>query len=324
MNTQSPGNTLPPRPNVLIGGPTVAERPRLAVVCEVTRSIEQDRPIHSTGVRSLRSRSEPPATQNGPFATRSSMSVEQHHRPHDWLEKRDSWHPSKTRAGGFMVFDHKGRLVAADASAELVMAALGVESSRGCRLRIDALDTSESKPSAYGKLPDWLDPEWIEPVIEGSERLGTIVQIPGAQGSIPPAQGGLPAYKLRQIIEFIDAHIEQSINLNQLAAVASLSPFHFHREFKRSTGLTPGKYIFETRIKRARTLLCESDLPLAQVAIQVGFADQSHFTAAFRKATSMTPRNYRNSNSTATQADDKGSARSWSRFAEPAAFHERN
>ena len=321
MNTQSPGNTLPPRPNVLIRGPgtAVAERPRLAVVCEVARSIEQDRPIHSTGVRSLPSGSEPP-----PFPARNSLSVEEHHRSPDWLEGRDSRHPSKAGAGGLMVFDHKGRLVAADASAELIMAALGVESSRSSRLRVDALDTSDAKASGDGKLPDWLDPEWIEPVIEGSERLGTVVQIPGLHGRIPPAQGGLPAYKLRQIIDFIDAHIEQSINLNQLAAVVSISPFHFHREFKRSTGLTPGRYIFETRIKRARTLLCESDLPLAQVAIQVGFADQSHFTAAFRKATSMTPRNYRNSNSTPRQADDKGSVRSWNRFAEPAAFHETN
>ena len=261
--------------------------------------------------------------QRVPFLAHSNMRVEQQHRlqmSQDWLERRDAWHRPETRVGGLMVFDHKGRLVAADASAELIMAALGVESSRGCRLRIDALDMSDAKPSGDGKLPDWLDPEWIEPVIEGSERLGTVVQIPRPQGSIPPAQGGLPAYKLRRIIEFIEAHIEQSINLNELAAVASLSPFHFHREFKRSTGLTPGKYIFETRIKRARTLLCESDLPLAQVAMQVGFADQSHFTAAFRKATSMTPRNYRNSNSFAKQADHEGSVRSRSRFAEAAAF----
>jgi AraC-like DNA-binding protein len=206
---------------------------------------------------------------------------------------RPSLQAPQTRAGGLMVFDHKGRLVAADACAELIMAGLGVELNCGSRLRVDALDASAARTVRDWNLPGWLNPDWIEPVIEGTERLGTVVQIP-AQRSAPTTQGGLPTYKLRQVVEFIDAHIDQAINLTQLAAVASLSPFHFHREFKRSTGLTPGKYILEARIKRAETLLRESDLPLAQVAIQVGFADQSHFTVAFRKATSMTPRIYRN------------------------------
>jgi AraC-like DNA-binding protein len=99
---------------------------------------------------------------------------------------------------------------------------------------------------------------------------------------------------LRKIVEFIHAHIDQPISLRQLASLASLSDSHFHREFKRSTGLTPGKYISEVRIKRAETLLSETDLPLVQIALQVGFHDQSHFTVAFRRATSMTPRIYRN------------------------------
>jgi len=210
----------------------------------------------------------------------------------DPQDMRPSLQAPQTRAAGLMVFDHKGRLVAADARAELIMAALGVESNCGSRLRIDALDVSATRTLPWD-LPDWLNPDWIEPVMEGSERLGTVVQIP-AQRSTSTTQGGVPAYKLRQVLQFIDAHLDQPINLTQLAAVASLSPFHFHREFKRSTGLTPGKFILEARIKRAETLLRDSDLPLAQVAIQVGFADQSHFTVAFRKVTSMTPRTYRN------------------------------
>jgi AraC-like DNA-binding protein len=234
--------------------------------------------------------------QNGSLLNHSKMHVEQQRllQPRDPLGEPGSWHGPETRSAGMMVFDHKGRLVVADASAELTMAALGVELNRGSRLRIGALDASDAKPSGGWALPEWLDPEWIEPVIEGSERLGTVVQIPGAQRSRPSTMGGLTAYKLRQVVEFIQAHIDEPINLRQLASVVSLSPFHFHREFKRSTGLTPGKYIFELRIKQAKVLLCESDLPLAQVAVQVGFADQSHFTVAFRKATSMTPRMYRN------------------------------
>jgi AraC-like DNA-binding protein len=241
--------------------------------------------------------------QHEPILGYISRGDEEEHRlrqPYYSLSQRDSWCPPETRSRGLMVFDHKGRLVKADASAERILAAAGVELTRDPRLRIHALDTSDAKPPGDSELPDWLDPEWIEPVIEGNERLGTVVQIPDvARRSARRAQGGLPAHKLRRVVEFIEAHIDVPITLARLAAVVYLSPFHFHRQFKRSMGLTPGQYISQLRIKRARTLLSESDLPLAEVAAQVGFADQSHFTAAFRRTTSMTPATYRNVTATA-------------------------
>jgi AraC-like DNA-binding protein len=195
-----------------------------------------------------------------------------------------------------MVFDYKGRLVKADTCAELIMAALGVELSRTPRLRIEALDISDAQPLDRTQLPEWLDPAWIEAVIEGNERLGTVVQIPkrARSGALRRAQSGLPAYKLRRAVEFVEAHIDEPINLERLAAVVRLSPFHFHRQFKRSTGLTPSKYVLRARIERAKDLLSDSELPIVEVAAQVGFADQSHFSAVFREATSMTPKTYRN------------------------------
>jgi AraC-like DNA-binding protein len=217
------------------------------------------------------------------------------------LPQQDSWRPPQTRSAGLMVFDHKGRLVKADSDAQLIMAALGVELSCTPRLRIDALDASDPQPLRDAQLPRWLDPAWIEPIIEGDERLGTVVQIPKPARSSAPRSGqnGLPAYKLRQAIEFVEAHLDQPINLERLSAAVRISPFHFHRQFKRSTGLTPSKYIRRVRIERAKALLSDSGLPIVDVAVQVGFADQSHFTAAFREATSMTPRTYRNATATA-------------------------
>jgi AraC-like DNA-binding protein len=197
-----------------------------------------------------------------------------------------------------MVFDRKGRLIKADTSAERTLAAVGVEFSRVPRLRVDALDTSSASPPGNSDLPVWLDPEWIEPIIEGNERLGTVVKIESQpRRSAPPAQGGLPAFKRRRVVEFIEAHLDRPINLARLAAVVHLSPFHFHRQFKRATGSTPHQYIVQKRIERAKALLSDSQLPLVEVAAQAGFANQSHFGSTFRKATSMTPRGFRNATS---------------------------
>ena len=200
-----------------------------------------------------------------------------------------------------MVFDHKGRLIKADTSAERILTAVGVEFSRVPRLRVDALDTSSATPPDNSDLPVWLDPEWIEPVIEGNERLGTVVQIPERARSSSPgsplAPGGLQPHKLRRAVEFMEAHLDRPINLARLAAVVHLSPFHFHRQFKRATGSTPHQYIVQKRIERAKALLSDSQLPLVEVAAQAGFANQSHFGSTFRKVTSMTPRGFRNATS---------------------------
>jgi AraC-like DNA-binding protein len=202
-------------------------------------------------------------------------------------------------SGGVILFDWKGRLVKADPRAELTLTAVGVELNRTPRLRVGALDVSDPKHDADSALPDWLASEWIQPIVEDGERLGTAVLIPErvATGAGLP-QGGLPGYKLRRVMEFIEAHIDQPMPLERLAAAAAVSPFHFHRQFKRSTGMTPHQYIVQMRTERAKALLSGSDLPLAEVAAQSGFADQSHFTSTFRKTTSMTPRSYRNATST--------------------------
>jgi AraC family transcriptional regulator len=106
--------------------------------------------------------------------------------------------------------------------------------------------------------------------------------------------GGLPAKTLRRVFEFVEANIDQSISLEQLASVATVSRFHFHRQFKKATGRTPHHYIVQRRIERAKALLSESALPLIEIAARLGFTDQSHFINTFRKMTAVTPRAYRN------------------------------
>jgi AraC family transcriptional regulator len=108
------------------------------------------------------------------------------------------------------------------------------------------------------------------------------------------ATGGLVPCKLRRVITYIHDHLEQVLSLAALADVAQTSPAHFARLFKQATGWTPHQYVITCRMAYAKQLLAETDMPLSEIGPEVGCADQSHFTALFRKHVSMTPQIYRN------------------------------
>jgi AraC family transcriptional regulator len=107
------------------------------------------------------------------------------------------------------------------------------------------------------------------------------------------ASGGLSGYRLNRVIEFIDANLENDISLADLAAVADLSPFHFSRAFRKSTGKTPQQYVMHKRLERAKVLLARPELPIVEVSLRSGFKNQSHFTTWFRKYTNFTPKLWR-------------------------------
>jgi AraC family transcriptional regulator len=75
--------------------------------------------------------------------------------------------------------------------------------------------------------------------------------------------------------------------------VACLSPYHFSRSFKQAIGVGPQRYVVQRRLERAKTLMRRTNQPLAEIAQQVGFADQSHLTSIFRRETGLTPGRYR-------------------------------
>jgi AraC family transcriptional regulator len=133
-----------------------------------------------------------------------------------------------------------------------------------------------------------------------TESLGHVLAvhlIRHAMGSQPATvhrRGGLPRHKLRAAIEYIEENLDAEISLADLAALVHLSPYHFARLFKASTGLPPHQYVITRRIERAKELLLGGDeLSLAQVAARVGFWDQGHFTRHFRRLVGVTPKRFR-------------------------------
>ena len=102
--------------------------------------------------------------------------------------------------------------------------------------------------------------------------------------------GGLTRRQVSQVVDFINERFSENLTLNTLAEVAKLSPFHFARLFKQSTGITPHQYVIQVRIGKGKEMLISSGMPIAEVARQVGFCDQSHFGTHFKRAYGVTPR----------------------------------
>ncbi len=107
----------------------------------------------------------------------------------------------------------------------------------------------------------------------------------------PPA--GLPTYRLRRVTEYIEINLDRALRLAELSALVHMSPYHFARLFKRSTGTSPHRFVVRRRIDRATTLLAVQDFPIYKIAQAVGFRTASHFSSVFELITGFTPSAYR-------------------------------
>jgi len=120
--------------------------------------------------------------------------------------------------------------------------------------------------------------------------------IPPAGGALPLAEprdslprGGLAPGALRRVREHIEKNLTASLRTEVLATIAGLSPGHFNRAFRKSTGQSPHQYVLRRRVAVAARLLRETGRALADIALEVGFADQSHFTRTYALVTGETP-----------------------------------
>jgi AraC family transcriptional regulator len=106
--------------------------------------------------------------------------------------------------------------------------------------------------------------------------------------------GALPRGRLRAVVEYIEEHLDAGPTLEQMAAVARLSPYHFARQFKTATGRPPHQYVIMRRVERAKQLLqAGTDRSLAEVAACAGFSDQSVFCQHFKRLVGVTPGQFR-------------------------------
>lgn len=160
---------------------------------------------------------------------------------------------------------------------------------------------TELRPSLNTDDPELARLIYLVALAEREEQAawslaGYLVSRSRQQGRTPssmPAKGGVPPIRLRRVLDRIEDGLQGALPLAMLAREAGMSPFHFAREFARTTGLAPHRYVVRRRLDRAVLLLARRDLSIADVARRTGFTDASHLARHMRHATGATPEVFR-------------------------------
>ncbi|MGW8280247.1 helix-turn-helix domain-containing protein [Sphingomonas aurantiaca] len=111
----------------------------------------------------------------------------------------------------------------------------------------------------------------------------------GPTAKAKPVKGGLAAWQVRNVVQYIDTYLGATIGVDALAEVARLSTGHFCRAFKVTTGETPHAFLIRQRVRRAQTLMLQTDDTLSHIAYACGLTDQAHLTRLFRRVVGATP-----------------------------------
>jgi AraC family transcriptional regulator len=108
-----------------------------------------------------------------------------------------------------------------------------------------------------------------------------------------PSCHGLDAARLKRIFDYVEVHLADDIAVADLAKVACLSIFHFTRSFSAAVGMPPHRYVSQRRLESAKAMIAAGRVSLGKIAFDCQFSSQSSFNRAFRRATGMTPGEYR-------------------------------
>jgi AraC family transcriptional regulator len=104
--------------------------------------------------------------------------------------------------------------------------------------------------------------------------------------------GGLPGEKLVRAVEYIQDQLDTDLTVSGIAQAVCMSPYHFMRLFKESTGQSPHQYVIQARVRKAKELLATGKLTISEAAYHVGFVDQSHLTRHFKSVFGMPPKTF--------------------------------
>ncbi len=125
----------------------------------------------------------------------------------------------------------------------------------------------------------------------GCEILAELCRLGGT--TFASAKGGLAPWAERRCLELMRARLSEDISLDELAAEAQLSPFHFARMFKQSLGVPPRVYLTRLRVEKACELLERTDLPITEIALEVGYSSNQVLARVFHKHMRLSPSDYR-------------------------------
>ena len=153
------------------------------------------------------------------------------------------------------------------------------------------LKTAVVRPNGYLIKP--FDPASVDALVNTAMANFSIAAAQIDGGKIAGSKKALSTDNRDKAEKYIDKHLDRLISVEQLADLCDLSVSEFSRQFRVSFGVPPHKYMITERINEAKRLLRNTDWPIAEIALSVGFSNQAHFTSAFRKATKTTPSQYR-------------------------------
>jgi AraC-like DNA-binding protein len=114
----------------------------------------------------------------------------------------------------------------------------------------------------------------------------------------------LPKWRLKRVVDYIDARMEEAISLADMAAVTGLSRMHFAAQFRAATGIRPHEFLLRRRIERAKQMLAATETSIVEIALTVGFQTQAHFTTVFKRFVGETPNRWRSANRDPDNASD--------------------
>ncbi len=136
------------------------------------------------------------------------------------------------------------------------------------------------------------------------------VDAPQAPATQEELKGGLAPWQIRKVTAHIEGNLDKPLKSANLAEIVRLSAGHFSRSFRNSFGCSPIEYVIRRRMEHAQGLMLSTDVPLSQIALDCGLADQAHLSRLFRRVVGESPRSWRRARVGAAGDDSRSSARS--------------